>query len=95
MRRLLAVLMFGFVLLVAMPAAQADDYPPRLPGSGVYRRAPAATPPPAAISQQQRERDLARTGNDATREVGIGVSLVLLGGASLAITRRRRAAVRG
>lgn len=106
MRRLLATVVFGLVLLVAAPAAQASqasDYPPRTSGSGIFRRAPAPAPPPtsppapppAAISRQRPQSDLVRTGGDAMRELGVGTGLVVLGGAILIVTRRRRVAVRG
>jgi LPXTG-motif cell wall-anchored protein len=93
MRRLLAAVVFGLVLLVAVPTVQAKDYPPEQAGGGVFRRPPAPAVPPAAISQQRPESDLAQTGSDASRNLGVGVSLVVLGSAILVVTRRRRGAV--
>jgi LPXTG-motif cell wall-anchored protein len=83
-RRLLAVVTLGLVVLLGVPAAHAAEYPPGSPGTGISTR-------PAAPGQVL---ELAETGGDITRELGIGAGLIVVGGTLLIVTRRRRA-VRG
>jgi hypothetical protein len=94
MRRLLAAIIFGLVLLVAAPAALAaeGDYPPEAGSSGVVRHDPA--PGPAVDPQLAGEDSLAGTGSDVAGELGVGAGLILLGSTTLLLVRRRRGMAR-
>jgi hypothetical protein len=95
MRRVLAGIIFGLVLVVTAPAALAAeaDYPPQAGKSGVARRAPAAAP--TVESQLAEEGGLAGTGSDLADELAFGGGLIVLGGLVLLLRRRRGGAVRG
>jgi LPXTG-motif cell wall-anchored protein len=84
-RGLLAALVLGLIMLLGMPLAHAGEYPPGPPGPGTSAR-PA--PPGQPLEQ------LAETGGDVGRELGVGAGLIAAGGAILVVTRRRRG-VRG
>ena len=89
MRRLLAAIIFGMVLLVTAPAALAaeGDYPPEGASAGVERHAQA--PGPVVDFTATDEDGLAWTGLDVAAEVGVGAGLMLLGGTVLLLVRRR------
>jgi hypothetical protein len=100
-RRPLAVVIFGLIMLLSAPAAHASEYPPQPAGSGVLQRAPAPAAPSAAIGAQGQEDSLARTdsglvrtgtGRNVAYELAVGVGLLVLGSVILAVARRRRAA---
>jgi LPXTG-motif cell wall-anchored protein len=85
LRRFVASIVFALLVLVAVPAARAADYPPGSPGSGISSRQAQAG---------QSLDGLAQTGTDLTHELGIGAGLIVIGGTILLVTRRRRV-VRG
>jgi hypothetical protein len=88
MRKLLATIIFGLVLLMAPAALAAEgDYPPEAASSGVVRHAPS--PGPVVDPELAGEDSLAGTGSDVAGELGVGVGLILLGGAALLLVRRR------
>jgi LPXTG-motif cell wall-anchored protein len=80
-RGLLVAVVLAFVVLVGGPAAYAadTDYPPGSPGIGVPSR------PAEPIS------GLPRTGNDISRQLALGIGLIVTGGVILIAVRRRRA----
>jgi LPXTG-motif cell wall-anchored protein len=98
MRRVLAGIIFGLLLVITAPAALAAeaDYPPQAGKSGVVRRAPAAPTVESAVeSQLGQGGGLARTGFDITDELAFAGGLIVLGGLVLLRRRRRGGAVRG
>jgi hypothetical protein len=91
MRRVLAAIVFGLVLLIVAPAALADDYPPEPVTSGVSQRAAAPAP---AVDLEEAEDSLAGTGFDGIVKLGVGAGLILVGSTALLVGRRRRSTVR-
>ena len=88
MRRLLATIIFGLVLLMAPAALAAEgDYPPEAASAGVERHAQA--PGPVVDFTVSEEDGLAGTGWDVAGELGVGAGLILLGGTVLLLVRRR------
>jgi hypothetical protein len=97
MRRLLAAVIIGLILLLSVPAAYASDYPPRSSGGpGVLQRKAAPAAESAVVEQRYDGGSLAWTGSDAMRNLfGLAAGLLIPGSVILIVARRRRAAAGG
>jgi hypothetical protein len=97
MRRPLAAVIVGLILLLSVPAAYASDYPPHSSGgTGVLQRNAAPAAQSAVVEQRYDGGGLARTGSDAMRNLlGLAAGLLVPGSLILVVARRRRATAGG